>query len=83
MFSDSLFDYSASSETFYSWEKSISLKFKNGESGNEPLHFGDEIEVETQWAQSVRKNFPVDFNLKNCYVESEHGGTRLRIIEQT
>ncbi|CAG5079024.1 Oidioi.mRNA.OKI2018_I69.PAR.g9149.t1.cds [Oikopleura dioica] len=74
MFSNSLSDLSASSDqTIYSWEKSVSLKFKNGESGEEPLHFGDEILVETEWAQSVRKNFPVDFSLKNCYVESENG----------
>ena len=75
MFSNSLSDLSASSDqTLYSWEKSISLKFKNGESGEEPLHFGDKILVETEWAQSVRKNFPVDFSLKNCFVESKNGG---------
>jgi len=58
------------SSQIYSWKDSVSLKFQNGVD-DRPIHFGDEIKVETNWAQSVRNNFPVDFNLKNCYVEAE------------
>lgn len=62
------------SSQIYSWKDSVSLKFQNGLE-DRPIHFGDEIQVETHWAQSVRKSFPIDFNLKNCFVEAEKEGT--------
>jgi len=68
------FSAHASSSQIYSWKDSVSLKFENGPE-NRPFHFGDEIQVETHWAQSVRKSFPIDFNLKNCFVEAENEGT--------
>ena len=67
--SHNAFSALASSPQIHSWKDSVSLKFEKG-----PFHFGDEIAVETHWAQSVRKSFPIDFNLKNCFVEAENEG---------
>ena len=61
------------SSQIYSWKDSVSLKFQSGLE-DRPIHFGDEIQVETHWAQSVSKSFPIDFNLKNCFVEAEMEG---------